>query len=122
MTSLPIIQSCNNCGACCMEQESPPGYLSILVYGEDGANSQADLDRFNAMPQRLRKELEEYHSDMVAGLDHPKSGVCIWFNEHTRQCKHYDLRPDVCREEIQVGDDACRGWRDVYYCHGAVWK
>jgi Fe-S-cluster containining protein len=38
-------------------------------------------------------------------------GPCIWFDAATKQCRHYEYRPDLCRDEIMPGDDECRLWR-----------
>jgi Fe-S-cluster containining protein len=32
---------------------------------------------------------------------------CIWLNLVTGECRHYNQRPDVCRE-FEVGNDSCR--------------
>lgn len=36
---------------------------------------------------------------------------CLWFDEATRQCKHYEHRPETCRDAIEPGDEACRATR-----------
>ena len=110
MSSLPIL-NCDNCGACCLEQESPPGYLIILSMGRDYATSQEDLERFDRIPPLVMEELEHYLSYMRDGGGHPNNSVCLWFDEETRKCMHYDLRPDICRQAVIVGDDNCQFWR-----------
>lgn len=99
-----------------MEQESPPGYLWILVYGRDmsGDKHSEDVKRFNAMPAESLAEFHEYAKRMRDQKEHPNNSICIWFDEEKRQCKHYDLRPSVCREEVQVNDEACHRWRGAY--------
>jgi Fe-S-cluster containining protein len=88
MSILPIIESCEGCGACCMTQESPPGYLMILALGEDYAASDAELERFRSLPSPVMEEMKSYGARIKAGLDHPNNGVCIWFDEGTRKCRH----------------------------------
>lgn len=110
---LPIL-NCDNCGACCLNQESPPGYLSILVNGHEAAASDEDLDRFINMPHELMQELQAYAKFLRDTEKHPNNGICIWFDEQTRKCKHYDLRPDICRHEVVVGDDGCLFWREEH--------
>lgn len=109
---LPII-NCDNCGACCLEQESPPGYVAIISYGIEYAFSETDATRFESLPPVLIEELKKYWEDFIMTKDapHPNGGACIWFDKSTRKCKHYELRPDMCREILQPGDDDCRGWR-----------
>jgi Fe-S-cluster containining protein len=38
----------------------------------------------------------------------------LWFDEDTRQCKHYDLRPWMCRD-FEMGSYPCQRWRIRYY-------
>ena len=38
---------------------------------------------------------------------------CIWFDLQTRQCRHYEHRPRICRD-FERGTPECHGWRDVY--------
>ena len=42
---LPIVESCEGCGACCREQESPPGYVGYIagVFPAIGLGTQAGL-------------------------------------------------------------------------------
>lgn len=108
------VENCNNCGACCFEQESPPGYLVILVYGKDMAFCEEDAARFDALPPDVLMELHAYAQHMRDAKEHPNDGVCIWLDGETHKCRHYDLRPEICRETIKVGDEACIGWRELY--------
>lgn len=109
---LPIL-NCDNCGVCCMEQESPPGYLAMLTVPGYPA-SDADMKRLAGMSDALLTELLEYLEYIREHKTHPNNGICIWFDEVTKRCKHYDLRPDTCREVVECGDENCRGWRDAY--------
>lgn len=99
-----------------MEQESPPGYLSILVSGTDYAEP-ADVERFKELPENLLRELEEY-LDVIKSTGHPNDGICIWFDEQEKRCKHYELRPEICRNVLQPGDEICRRWRKMYGIEG----
>lgn len=118
--TLPVVQSCDGCGACCLEQESPPGYLWILIHGFDidGNPNSEDVKRFNAMPPESLAEFHAYAQRMRDQGEHPNDSICIWFDEQKRQCKHYDLRPSICREELQVNDEACHRWREAYQIDG----
>jgi Fe-S-cluster containining protein len=31
---------------------------------------------------------------------------CIWFDQETRRCKHYEYRPELCRD-FEVGEEDC---------------
>lgn len=109
---LPVIENCDGCGACCMEQESPPGYLWILLHGQ--SDDPMDLVRFNHIPGPVMDELKAYVETIRSQERHPNDGVCIWFDEETRKCKHYELRPSICRDIVKPGDDGCRRWREAY--------
>lgn len=111
--SLPIIESCDGCGACCLQQESPPGYLPYItgIYPQDDTD---DCRRVNELSTELKQQLAAYVMRLRLGKGHPNNNVCLWFDERTRQCKHYELRPDICRVGLELGDDACRRWRKRY--------
>ena len=112
--SLPVIQSCDGCGACCREQESPPMYLFILSGNFEVDENDEDTIRARALPDDLKRELLEYGERIRTGQPHPRGGICLWFDEITRKCRHYELRPSICREGVEVGDEACLSWRDQY--------
>lgn len=111
--NLPVIESCSGCGACCLEQESPPMYLYLLLSGTERNRDDEDYQRVMSLPDELKTELLTYKDRLVAKQGHPNNGVCLWFDEKTRGCKHYDLRPSICRE-FERGSDGCHFWRDKY--------
>ncbi len=55
-SSLPIVESCEGCGACCMEQMSPPGYVDYLVTFKGSAENRAYEDgiRAESLPSSRR--------------------------------------------------------------------
>ena len=58
---------------------------------------------WNDVPEHLKSELETYR----AGLKEIDLGQpCIWFDESTRQCRHYVHRPQVCRD-FEIGNPHC---------------
>ena len=36
---------------------------------------------------------------------------CLWFDSATRKCRHYQWRPQVCRD-YELGGDACLATRE----------
>lgn len=38
---------------------------------------------------------------------------CLWLDEATSRCKHYEYRPTLCRE-FELGGDVCLSVREVY--------
>jgi len=111
MNNLPIIDSCDGCGSCCLEQSSPPMYLAYLCWPDYMLKDadEDDLNRFRSLPESAMQSLREYREQDEL----PDGEVCIWFDEETRGCKHYEHRPQICRE-FERGCEACHEWRNQY--------
>lgn len=95
--SLPVLSSglvtdCGGCGACCMELSVPPF-----------------LDEIDFLPRELQQEV------IVARLEESgrsSQGLpCIWFDPQTLKCRHYEHRPNICRE-FETGGDCCLETRE----------
>ena len=89
MNRLPIIESCDDCGACCMRTPVPP-----FSPGEEEVKD---------VPAHLRRLIQ----DRIDADQHFDPVACVWFDEQTRRCLHYDLRPDACRN-FEINSDPCR--------------
>lgn len=102
-TPLRQIDNCDNCGACCTGQEAlPVGYwLGVMV-----------SDRMRRkLPPELLTELQTLR-DQFDRDGWPANGeACVWYDAARKRCRHYEWRPDVCRDAIKPGDVACRRWR-----------
>ena len=95
MTDLPIL-SCDGCGACCMNVGHPMFHRSVTRDGE--------LDAlWAAVPDELKAEVNAY---MASLEDHDMGQPCIWLDLETRQCKHYEYRPQQCRD-FELGNEHC---------------
>ncbi|NNE00887.1 MAG: hypothetical protein HKN47_26530 [Pirellulaceae bacterium] len=85
------------------------GYPSYVQGGEGRPAEKHWL----SMPPDLKAELlavmENYASPVEGELD----GICCWYDQQNRTCKHHAHRPNVCRD-FQVGGDDCLGWREHY--------
>ena len=109
---LTVIDNCNNCCACCLEQESPPGYLAIAM--GIGWPKMGDVARYQRLPEELKVEIVAYGNRLKAMKPgEKKDNACIWLDKKTRRCKHHKWRPSICRE-FETGCDACRNWRRTY--------
>ena len=64
---------------------------------EPGEEHQKQVPPDLMAPVFQRIEAEQ-HFDMIP---------CVWFCSETRSCRHYDLRPDHCRQ-FEIGSDLCR--------------
>ena len=56
-----------------------------------------------SVPEEL---LQPIH-DRVAADQHFELLSCVWFDDASRSCRHYELRPTACRN-FEVGSDPCR--------------
>ena len=88
-------------------------YLLLLRNPEYREHYPEDAALLKRLPGKLRRELHVYGECIEGGGKHPNNGVCLWFDEEKRQCKHYDLRPMTCRE-FEINSDGCREWREHY--------
>ena len=128
MDELSVVASCDGCGACCMSQGSPPGYVNIIT--DRGPGSEADVARVAAMPVVALAEIIEYMSDRDARLGTP----CCWLEMETRSCRYYEHRPSFCRHGLEhpfsdqtdrddthehapwiyPGNTNCVEWREIF--------
>jgi Fe-S-cluster containining protein len=102
--SLPVIESCDGCGACCQVVTSPPFYRVFDECGEDAW-------------ERLRRERPDLLAALLAdskarrASGGPSFGTpCLWFDVATGRCRHYELRPQACRA-FEMGGVDCRDAR-----------
>jgi Fe-S-cluster containining protein len=102
-----------------MEQCSPPGYI-LYAFPFDSLPTPEEVVeggeywRWLNMPEVVKAELMAYYEllrngDVWARSVHP----CLWLDPQTKRCRHYEWRPDVCRE-FPVGGPACFTWRKEY--------
>jgi Fe-S-cluster containining protein len=94
-------------------QGSPPGYSLCAWPAGDllgGVEDSDDYRRFWAMPEAIRAELLAYYESVRAGAAPAREGPCLWLDPQTKRCRHYEHRPDVCRE-FPLGGLSCLGWR-----------
>ncbi len=102
---LPVITSCTNppCGACCEGQAALP--ISLLAPELTG------MVPVTPLPPALVAELQTAKGFFMAHGFPPNDSPCIWYDRDKKQCKHYEHRPEICRDSVKVGDEACRRWR-----------
>jgi len=86
--TLPTIESCDDCGACCLRTPIPP-----FAPGEETSRGVTEAQR---KPIRERIAADEHFSDLP----------CVWFDLRSRRCHHYEQRPDACRR-FEIGSDLC---------------
>jgi uncharacterized protein len=101
---LPVIESCDGCGACCLVVTRPPFYHVFEEMGEEA------WDRLERQRPDLVAELNaDYRARQASGG--PFYGTaCVWFDAETRQCRHYEYRPLAC-QMFEIGEEDCRDAR-----------
>jgi Fe-S-cluster containining protein len=101
---LPIIESCEDCGACCRVVTLPP-FRRVFDEGGEEAWERLRWDR----PDLRAEFLEVERTRKLAG--EPSFGSpCLWFDSGLGVCRHYDYRPQACRD-FAVGGVDCLGAR-----------
>ncbi len=97
---LPVIKSCDGCGACCQVVTRPPFYQ---VFQENGEEAWERLRRDR--PDLMAELSADYCQSQQNGG--PFFGTpCLWYDPSTQRCRHYDYRPRACRE-FEIGSRDC---------------
>lgn len=98
---LDVLQpdSCESCGLCCEGIGSP-----IVVYASRGSRSADPALRPADLPTELLAEIDEHFSGLHRGQEPQEA--CLWFDRAERRCRHYEWRPQVCRD-YELGGDEC---------------
>jgi len=108
---LPVIESCEGCGACCLEQGAPPDYVALWLNPMFGVDPSFEEDnaRLQNLPAEPKRLLDEYMARWLEGAG-DKGGVCVWFDHDTRGCRFYEHRPSTCRV-FELSSIGCRIYR-----------
>lgn len=99
-----IVTNCDRCGACCLEQTTPPGYVALLA---DLWPVAEDHARLRGMPAEALQAIKDRMQ--TADVEQP----CCWLDLETMRCRWYEHRPLACRE-LEVGGEECIWWRNEY--------
>ncbi len=91
------------CGNCCVQVGIPPfrykadgRIVDVVVRDVCEAKLVSDTEEL-PLPENMPAELVEQLSRLAPlGLEF-RGEPCIWFDMRTRRCKHYELRPNICR-------------------------
>lgn len=102
----PAPTSCEGCGQCCQGIGSPVLlYASRKDFGESHPYRPADL------PVELIAEIDEHFSGLLRGQE--PQGQCLWYDPARRSCRHYEWRPQVCKD-YELAGRACLQLRRLY--------
>lgn len=108
--------SCSGCGACCLHMVQPP-FSPPVIDPPPGYESMGDpephWERLVAERPNVAADLKAYSQRLWKG-EGPEDGTpCYWFDPETRGCRHYEYRPDICRE-FELGGEGCLRARRTY--------
>lgn len=102
--ALPVIESCDGCGACCRVVALPP---FVREFGGEGEEA---WERLRWDRPDLRAGFLEAEAARKASGGPSFGTPCLWYDGATGRCRHYDFRPRACRA-FEVGGVDCRGAR-----------
>lgn len=113
LSQLPVIESCNDCGACCSVQGAPPDYVALQLnpHFADDPSFADDVIRLRNLPREPAARLQTYLQEVEAGVRH-KDSPCIWLAECGTRCKYYDWRPSTCRV-FEINSPGCHYYRQL---------
>ncbi len=105
---LDVLQpdDCEECGLCCEGIGSP-----VLLYASRPRLAGPHPFRPPGLPQTLIDEIDETLGGLFRGQE--PQDRCLWFDPITRRCRHYEWRPQVCRD-YELGGRACLDRREQH--------
>ncbi|MGE5195593.1 MAG: YkgJ family cysteine cluster protein [Deltaproteobacteria bacterium] len=95
--------ACSDCGLCCEGIGSP-----VAVYATRPGLEARHPFRPEGLPPELIREIDEHFLGLFRGQEPQEQ--CLWFDPVARCCRHYEWRPQVCRD-YELGGPACLSLR-----------
>lgn len=98
---LDVLQpaSCDGCGLCCEGIGSP-----VLLYATRPGRRDFHPYRPDDLPAELAAEIDEHFSGLLRGQEPQER--CLWFDPVGRACRHYEFRPQICKD-YELAGPAC---------------
>lgn len=96
LMQLPVIENCDNCGACCLQVLAPPFFIND--------------ERNEAIEKGVPDDQVQQIVALLFGTSTMERSPCLWYDPQTRGCRHYEQRPDDCRA-FEIGSHLCRHHR-----------
>lgn len=115
-TDPPVVTDCSGCGACCESMSYPPFYTRFPQGSTpDDRQDPAWVRLLDERPDLVADVERGYHDREARrrALDDPSLDFdepCHWYDPASRQCRHYEYRPLVCRD-FAVGGADCLALR-----------
>ena len=98
--------SCDGCGLCCEGIGSP-----VALYTTRPGFEARHPFRPEGLPQELIDEIDANFLGLFRGQEPQEQ--CLWFDAAARRCRHYEWRPQVCRD-YELGGPACLNLRRAH--------
>lgn len=92
-------ETCDGCGLCCEGIGSP-----VVLYTTRPGFETKHPFRPVGLPQELILQIDEHFMGLFRGQEPQER--CLWFDAVARRCRHYEWRPQVCRD-YELGGSAC---------------
>ena len=113
LPQLPLLDSCENCGACCSLQGAPPDYVALRLnphFANDPSFAE-DADRLAQLSGEAEELLDRYLRQSAAA-EIPTDGPCVWLGPASLQCRFYEWRPSTCRV-FELNSPGCHIYRKL---------
>lgn len=104
MSNLTVL-NCDGCGHCCRNQPLPPMY-SAYFYDHESLLTHEEIMWIDTLPDEAANELATAVHDTVDGI-RSEDEPCFWLTDDGK-CKHYEHRPQICRDFEMGGEDCLR--------------
>ncbi len=101
---LPVIDSCDDCGACCRVVTLPP-----FVRHLDGTGEEA-WERLGWDRPDLKAGVMDRIRALRSGGEATFGSACSWYDDESGRCRHHEYRPAACRA-FAIGGVDCRDAR-----------
>jgi Fe-S-cluster containining protein len=97
-SAFPILDTCDGCGACCLEQGALPDYVALRLNPQFAADPgfADDAARLASLPGDAVAALDGFLHAVAIGTA-ASNGVCVWYEGATQRCRFYEHRPSTCR-------------------------
>jgi len=96
---------------------TPPDFAMFFgTWSQREMEMSYNWEIFRDMPAGLKAELAAYYYGVFVAETIPDRTLnddtpCLWYDEATRRCRHYEHRPTTCRE-FKIGCEGCLSHRE----------
>jgi Fe-S-cluster containining protein len=106
--ALPVVteSDCKGCGACCRHV----GHPMFMRWVDEHGKEHSEDPYWLALPEPLKRRHRLYMRLLEeSGIGDDYGLPCYWL-EPDGTCRHYEYRPDCCRD-FEMGEERCLWFR-----------